>query len=116
VKYATLEAAKQVDDLLDRTKLLFNGKDDAGEFYRRIFSDVFSYVSYRVPEISDELYRLDDALRAGFGWELGAFESWDAIGIKEAAAIAEERGHAVASWINEMLEAGNDSFTGSQMV
>ena len=110
VKYATLEAAKQVDDLLDRTKLLFNGKDDAGEFYRRIFSDVFSYVSYRVPEISDELYRLDDALRAGFGWELGAFESWDAIGIKEAAAIAEERGHAVASWINEMLEAGNDSF------
>ena len=64
---------------------------------------MFSYVSYRIPEISDEVYRIDDALRAGFGWELGAFESWDAIGVAEAAAIAKERGYAVASWVDEMI-------------
>jgi len=110
VKYATLEAAKQVNDLSLRTKLLFNGQDEAGDFYRRIFSDVFSYVSYRIPEISDEIYRIDDALRAGFGWELGAFESWDAIGIKAAAEIAKERGHEVASWVKEMLAAGHTTF------
>jgi 3-hydroxyacyl-CoA dehydrogenase len=67
-------------------------------------------VSYRVPEISDEIYRIDDALRAGFGWELGAFESWDAIGIEFAAGIAEERGYKVANWVNEMLEEGHNSF------
>jgi 3-hydroxyacyl-CoA dehydrogenase len=110
VKYATLEAAKQVDNLESRTKLLFNGTDEAGDFYRRIFTDVFSYVSYRVPEISDEIYRIDDALRAGFGWELGAFESWDAIGIEAAAEIAKERGHEVAGWIGDMLSAGHSSF------
>lgn len=110
VKYATLEAAKQVDDLKDRTKLLFNGTDEAGDFYRRIFTDVFSYVSYRIPEISDEIYRIDDALRAGFGWELGAFESWDAIGIQAASEIAKERGHQVAGWVNDMIEAGYDTF------
>ena len=110
VKYATLEAAKQVDDLQDRTKLLFNGTDEAGDFYRRIFTDVFSYVSYRIPEISDEIYRIDDALRAGFGWELGAFESWDAIGIQAASEIAKERGHQVAGWVNDMLESGYDTF------
>ena len=110
IKYATLEAAKQVDDLKPRTKLLFNGQDEAGDFFRKIFTDVFSYVSYRIPEISNEIYRIDDALRAGFGWELGAFESWDAIGIKEASEIAKERGHKVADWVGEMLEAGHDSF------
>jgi len=110
VKYATLEAAKQLDNLESRTKLLFNGTDEAGDFYRRIFTDVFSYVSYRIPEISDEIYRIDDALRAGFGWELGAFESWDAIGIEAAAEIAKERGHEVAGWIGDMLSAGHSSF------
>lgn len=110
IKYATLDAAKQVDNLDDRTKLLFNGTDEAGEFYRTVFTDVFSYVSYRIPEISDEVFRIDDALRAGFGWESGAFESWDAIGIKEASEIAEKRGHKVAPWVYEMLEAGNNTF------
>ena len=110
IKYATLDAAKQVDNLDARTKLLFNGKDEAGEFYRTVFTDIFSYVSYRIPEISDEVYRIDDALRAGFGWEYGAFESWDAVGVKEAAEIAKSRGYEVAPWIYEMLEKGCDTF------
>jgi 3-hydroxyacyl-CoA dehydrogenase len=110
VKYATLEAAKSVDDLSKRTAVLWGGGDEAGDFYRRIFSDVFSYVSHRIPEISDEPYRIDDALRAGFGWELGAFESWDAIGIAEGVKVAAERGFAVADWVEEMLAAGHSTF------
>ena len=109
-KYATLEAAKKVDSLTDRTKLLFEGTDVAGEFYRHIFSDVFAYVSNRVPEISNEPYRIDDALRAGFGWELGAFESWDAIGIEAGMKCIRDRGLDVAPWIQEMLDAGHTAF------
>ena len=109
-KYDTLEAAKKVDSLPERTKLLFEGTDVAGEFYRRIFSDVFAYVSNRVPEISNDPYRIDDALRAGFGWELGAFESWDAIGIEAGLQCIRDRGLAVAPWIQEMLDAGHSAF------
>jgi 3-hydroxyacyl-CoA dehydrogenase len=82
-KFATLDAAKKVDDLRERTKLVYHGTDKAGEFYRRSFQAMFAYVSNRIPEISDELYRIDDGMRAGFGWELGPFETWEAIGVKE---------------------------------
>lgn len=110
VKFATLEMAKQVDALTERTKLLFNGMDQAGEFYRRIFTDVFAYVSHRVPEIADASYAIDDALRAGFGWELGAFESWDAIGVEAALKVLKERGLTVAAWVEDMLAAGAKTF------
>jgi len=61
-KFATLDAAKNSDDLKERIKILFNGKDIAGEFYRASFLSLFSYVSNRIPEISDELYRMDEAM------------------------------------------------------
>src|SRR5690606_3017165 len=68
------------------------------------------YVSNRIPEISDELYRIDDAMRAGFGWELGPFEVWDALGVKEGIAMMEAQGKKPAAWVTEMLNARNDSF------
>ena len=110
VKFATLDAAKQVDDLKARTQLLFQGQDQAGEFYRRIFADVFAYVSHRLPEISDEIFRIDDALRAGFGWELGAFESWDAVGIEAGLKACADRGLDVAPWVHELVASGATSF------
>ena len=110
VQFATLAAAKNVDDLRERTKLLFNGQDQAGEFYRRIFADVFAYVSHRVPEISDEPYRIDDALRAGFGWELGAFESWDAIGLQAGLDACAARGLEVAQWVHDLVASGATTF------
>jgi 3-hydroxyacyl-CoA dehydrogenase len=109
-KFATLEAAKQVDDLLERTRLLFDGKDEAGEFYRRVFADVFAYVSHRVPEIADEPYRIDDAMRAGFGWELGPFETWDAVGVERGCAEVQARGLTLAPWIEAMRAAGATAF------
>lgn len=114
VKFATLEAAKQVENLSDRMRILFEGKDQAGTFYRKSFAGLFAYVSHRIPEISDEIYRMDDALRAGFGWQLGPFENWDAIGVARATEIAESLGHAVAPWVHEMLNAGHSSFYQNQ--
>ncbi len=78
-----LEAAKPVDDLKERLKILIQAKDKSGEFYRQFHYEIFSYVSHRIPEISDEIYRVDDAMRAGFGWEIGAFETWDLFGVEE---------------------------------
>jgi 3-hydroxyacyl-CoA dehydrogenase len=106
-KFATLDAAKKEDDLRKRTALLYNGTDKAGEFYRKSFHGLFAYVSNRIPEITDSLYKIDDAMRAGFGWELGPFEAWDAIGVKE---VIVEKKMKVAPWVEEMLAAGHTSF------
>ncbi|MGZ8518009.1 MAG: 3-hydroxyacyl-CoA dehydrogenase family protein, partial [Chitinophagaceae bacterium] len=80
-KFATVEAAKPIDDLYTRLKMLVGGQDKAGEFYRHFHYGLFSYISHRIPEISDEIYRVDDAMMAGFGWEIGAFETWDLLGV-----------------------------------
>jgi 3-hydroxyacyl-CoA dehydrogenase len=109
-KFATLDAAKKVDDLRERLKLVYNGTDKAGEFYRRSFQAMFAYVSHRIPEISDELYKIDDGMRAGFGWEAGPFETWDAIGVSPSRNAMATAGIQVAPWIDEMLAAGHSSF------
>jgi 3-hydroxyacyl-CoA dehydrogenase len=109
-KFATLETAKPIDDLHQRLKMMVAGSDKAGEFYRHFHYGLFSYISNRVPEISDELYRIDDAMMAGFGWEIGAFESWDTLGVASTVKKMKESGYNVAPWVDEMLEAGFTSF------
>ena len=109
-KFATLEQTKSIDDVKKRMKVLVNGKDNAGEFYRKAFFSLFEYVSNRIPEISDDIYKIDDALKAGFGWELGPFETWDAIGVGDSLKTMEEAGHKPAPWVYEMLNNGNSSF------
>ena len=109
-KFATVEGAKPIDDLYTRLKMLVAGNDKAGEFYRHFHYGLFSYISHRIPEISDELYRVDDAMMAGFGWEIGAFESWDLLGVEKTTKAMKEAGYKVARWIDEMLAAGNKSF------
>lgn len=109
-KFATLEATKSIDNLRDRMKVLAGGKDKAGEFYRASFIGLFQYVSNRIPEITDELYKIDAAMNAGFAWELGPFEIWDAIGVKEAIGIMEAANQKPANWVYEMVAAGNNSF------
>ncbi len=109
-KFATLETAKPIDDLKQRTKASFKGKDKASEFYRQFHYSLFAYISNRIPEISDELYRLDDAMKAGFGWEIGAFETWDLFGVKETVEAMKKEGYTVADWVNDFLAEGNTSF------
>ena len=109
-KFATLEATKSIDNLHDRMKVLLAGKDKAGEFYRASFFGLFAYVSNRIPEITDELFKIDAAMNAGFAWELGPFEAWDALGIAETVKAMETAGNKPAPWIYDMLASGATSF------
>jgi 3-hydroxyacyl-CoA dehydrogenase len=109
-KFATLEMTKTIDKVVDRFKVLVKGKDKAGEFYRKSFAALFAYVTNRIPEITDELYKIDDAMKAGFGWEHGPFQIWDAIGIEKGIEIMKAEGLEPAAWVNDMLASGNTSF------
>jgi 3-hydroxyacyl-CoA dehydrogenase len=110
IKFATLELAKTIDSLPDRMKALVTGQDIAGEFYRASFIAMFAYVSNRIPEIADELYKIDDAMRAGFGWQLGPFETWDALGVQASVTMMEKAGNKPAAWVYDMLKKGCTSF------
>ncbi|WP_395634062.1 3-hydroxyacyl-CoA dehydrogenase/enoyl-CoA hydratase family protein [Flavobacterium sp.] len=108
--FATLELTKTIDKPIDRFKVLVKGKDKAGEFYRKNFAAMFAYVSNRVPEITDDFYKIDDAMKAGFGWENGPFEIWDAVGVQKGIELMEAEGLKPAVWVGEMIASGNTSF------
>jgi len=108
--FATLEKTKSVDNVADRFPILIDGDDKAGEFYRRNFAAMFAYVSKRIPEITDELYKIDDAMKAGFGWQHGPFEIWDAVGVQKGLELIKDAGKEAAPWVQEMLDSGSDSF------
>jgi 3-hydroxyacyl-CoA dehydrogenase len=105
-KFASIGAAKAIESLPERIKALYAGTDKGGEFVRQFHHALFSYISHRIPEISDELYRVDDALKAGFGWEIGAFESWDALGVSNVIADMKSAGIAIAPWAETMASKG----------
>ena len=109
-KFATLELTKTVDKVVDRFKILVGGKDKAGKFYRKSFTALFAYVSNRIPEITNELYKIDDAMKAGFGWEHGPFQIWDAIGVDKGIELMKAERLEPAAWVNEMLASGSTSF------
>ena len=108
--FATLELTKTIDKPINRFKILVKGTDKAGAFYRKSFAGLFAYVSNRIPEIADEIYKIDDAMKAGFGWENGPFEIWDAIGITKGIEMMKAEGQTPADWVIEMLASGNSSF------
>ena len=110
VSFPTLDMAKPIDDLKERTKMLVQGKDKAGEFYRQMFGGLFAYVTNRIPEISEDLYKIDDAIKAGFGWELGPFETWDILGFEQGVKLIEEAGKKAGPIVEEMKKAGKTTF------
>lgn len=109
-KFKTLEGAKSISGLEERTKHLFNGTDDAGVFYKSMFLNLFAYVANRIPEISDEVYKIDEAMKAGFGWELGPFEAWDAIGFDAILTELKANGTKVSAWVEKMQANDVTSF------
>ncbi len=106
-KFETISKAKKIENLTDRMKVLFNGKDRAGEFYRKIFAGLFSYSACRIPEISEDIFLLDEAMKAGFGWEMGPFEMWDAVGFMQGLDIIKKLGLKTPNWI-ENIEGNID--------
>lgn len=109
-KFPVFEKTKSIDNLKERMSVLINDEGKAGEFYRTSFYSLFHFVSERMPEISDELYKVDDAMNAGFGWKLGPFETWDAVGVENTVSEMEKAGKKPSGWIYDMLNADIKSF------
>lgn len=110
IKFASLEAAKQVESLEKRLPMIAYSEDKAGKFFWESLSETLIYSANRIPEISDDLVNIDNAMKWGFGWDLGPFECWDAIGLEKSVKKMKAEGKAVPSKIEEMLEAGHKSF------
>lgn len=108
--FPTLDLTKQIDNVRERFKVLLGGKDKAADFYRDSFYGIFQYISNRIPEVADELFKIDDALCAGFGWEVGPFDTWDQIGVSESLTKMEEAGYKPNQWVYDMVESGAKSF------
>tara|TARA_A100001011_G_scaffold400857_1_gene520004 strand:- start:4298 stop:6706 length:2409 start_codon:yes stop_codon:yes gene_type:complete len=110
INHSIISNAKQINDLNSRIIYLFNCSDEIGLFYKDIFSSLFSYVSNRVPEISDNFISIDNAMKSGFGWELGPFEIWDILGVKVGYDSAIKNGYQPANWVKKLIDSGNKSF------
>ncbi|MBU6159381.1 MAG: enoyl-CoA hydratase/isomerase family protein [Bacteroidetes bacterium] len=115
--FPELEPAKALDDLHSRLQFIAKAKGKAGDFFRTFHYALFAYVSHRVPEISDTVYRIDDAMKHGFGWGIGAFETWDLLGVEATVSAMKAAGYTPAPWVDTMLQQGSTSFyqlTGGQ--
>lgn len=109
-RFATLEQIRNLEEVRERFPVLIKGRDQAGAFYRNTLSSLFAYVSHRIPEVADALYPIDDAMRAGFGWQHGPFEIWDAIGVKAGLDLLRENDCPVAPWVEDMQRKGITQF------
>ena len=109
-KFETLDKTKSVDEVAKRFPILIEGKDKAGEFYRKNFAALFAYVQHRIPEITDALYKIDDAMKAGFGWQHGPFQIWDAIGLEKGIQLMKDEGYEIADWVKKLSESDHKSF------
>ena len=109
-KFSVFEKTKGIDSVKDRLPIFLSDNGKAGDFYKASFYALFQFSSNRIPEISDDIYKVDDALNAGFGWKLGPFQSWDAVGVEATVKNMEEAGKKAALWVYDMLESGITSF------
>ncbi|MCS6990264.1 MAG: 3-hydroxyacyl-CoA dehydrogenase/enoyl-CoA hydratase family protein [Chitinophagales bacterium] len=108
--FATVEAMKRAASWQQVLQQATAGTDKAADFYRKFFYGLFAYVSRRIPEISDELYWVDAAMQAGFGWQHGPFAAWEALGIRQVRAAMEAFHFTPAEWVDELLRRGHESF------
>lgn len=109
-KVAAVEMAKQAGGMKNKLGVLLQDKSKAGDLIRKHFASLFAYVADKLPEISDVLYSIDDAMKTGYAWKYGPFETWDLVGLKNGVQLIEAEGYEVTPWVKEMVEAGKDSF------
>ena len=111
LKTAATEMAKQAKGTSGKLKALVNAEGDrAGDFVWSVLKPVLLYSAELVGEIADDLVSIDEAMRWGFGWKVGPFETWDAIGLKESVERMKKEGDTVPEWVMKLIEEGNDSF------
>ena len=109
-RFESIGAARKAESLPHKLKILAKGTDKAANFMKALNLRVLAYSSKRIPEIANHLYQIDDAMRAGFGWELGPFETWDILGVRKVADAMAEQNIVPNIWVTEMLAAGIESF------
>ena len=110
VRFDCFRIAKDRQKLPDKLKALCYGDDRGSKYFWEITAKTLIYSANRIPEISDDIVNIDNAMKWGFGWEKGPFESWDAIGVQKSVDRMKIEGKKVPSWILEMLESGRDTF------
>ena len=108
--FPSLDAAKSIDDRAKRVKALVWGNDRVGEFLWKTTSRVSRYAANRIPEIADTIVEIDNAIKWGFGWEIGVFEAWDAIGVTESVERMRAEGQAIPANVEKMLASGATTF------
>jgi 3-hydroxyacyl-CoA dehydrogenase len=119
-RFASIEAGKAIEDTRERLRMLVSpalaGKDGdkAQKFIWGVLSGMCLYAARRIPEISDSIVDVDRAMRWGFGWELGPFETWDAIGVEPMAKQLEKDGKALPPLVTDLLASGKKSFYQSE--
>lgn len=106
----SLSLAKKIDVIDKRLKDLIHFGDEGSKFLEEFFAGLFSYASCRIPEISDNIYSIDDAMKSGYAWGYGPFEYWDMIGLKAGIDMAVKFGNIIPAWIEKMVSSGNDAF------
>jgi 3-hydroxyacyl-CoA dehydrogenase len=110
VSFGALDMAKNVEDLRERVHGLVRAQDRAGAFLWKTFSATMRYAAACIPEIADDVVSVDRAMRWGFGWELGPFELWDAMGFRWACARMTEEGHELPPLAKALHDAGSEGF------
>jgi 3-hydroxyacyl-CoA dehydrogenase len=110
LKTTATEQSKQEKRLADKLKVLIYSNDRAGTLLWNILSPVLIYTAELLGKIAEDIVSIDRAMKWGFGWELGPFEIWDAIGLEKSFAKMETEGKDVPSWVKEMLVKGFTSF------
>ncbi|MEQ1644634.1 MAG: enoyl-CoA hydratase-related protein, partial [Pyrinomonadaceae bacterium] len=109
-KFPSIDAAKAIEDNAKRVKALVWGDDRVGEFLWKTTSRVSRYAANRIPEIADTIVEIDNAIKWGFGWEIGVFEAWDAIGVVESVERMSKEGQAIPANVEKMLASGATTF------
>ena len=110
VKFPSLDAAKNIENLPDRIKSLVWGKDRVGDFLWATMTRIFRYAANRIPEIADTIVEVDKAMMWGFAWDIGVFETWDAVGLEKSVTRMKEEGQPIPANIERMLESGATAF------
>ena len=101
---------KKIDNLKHKIINIFESEENEANFLKEYFAGLFSYASNRIPEISDNIYSIDDGMKAGYAWDAGPFEYWDMIGLKKGIEEAEKLGYKIADWVKTMAKNGQNSF------
>ena len=109
-KLEFVKKAKSIELMDKRLQFMIEGDEKESLFFRRYFTELFAYTASRVPEIAEQYYLVDDAMRAGYVWDYGPFEYWDLIGLEKGLDLIDQAGYSIPSWIEAFRKKGSSNF------